>query len=239
MSGPLPDRLAADARQHPRTRVLRRGVLLEDSGRDSASCLILDVSPGGARVQIVKGELPRGTVTLVDARTTDIYQAAVVWRRGVYAGLAFHSVARVTEPEAPAPAAEQPALRVLVVDDDEANRLVLERVLTRLSADVSFAVDGLAAVETFETGEFDLVLMDLSMPVMDGYEAIARIRSLEATRAARRVPILVVSCHDQETEISRAARAGADDHVVKPINPASLLDNIRRRTGAAREAVAA
>lgn len=126
--------------------------------------------------------------------------------------------------------AAPPPLRVLAVDDDEINRCVLERVLNRLTADVSFAVDGRSSVEAFKQGRFDVVLMDLRMPGMDGYEAIRRIRGVERERGLPRTPIIVVSAHDEPEEVARAAAAGADDHVVKPVVADLLLQRIRQRT---------
>ena len=112
--------------------------------------------------------------------------------------------------------------RALVVDDHEANRQVLVFLLERLGATVIVAHDGAQAVAKFGS-EFDLVLMDLRMPVMDGFEAIRRIRDWEARNGGGRVPVIVTSAHTTPMDIERARQAGADQHMAKPLNLPFLL----------------
>jgi len=116
-------------------------------------------------------------------------------------------------------------LRVLVVDDNEPNRQVLTFVLERLLATVITAENGAEAVNKYGP-EFDLVLMDLRMPVMDGFEAMKRIRAAEARNAGPRVPIIVTSAHTTPMDMQRARDAGADDHLGKPLHIPTLLKTI-------------
>jgi signal transduction histidine kinase/ActR/RegA family two-component response regulator len=119
------------------------------------------------------------------------------------------------------PSAPEQPLRVLAAEDDVANRQVLQIILEAMGAQVTFAHDGAAAVELFAAQAFDLVLMDIHMPTLDGLEAARTIRLLE-TQADRRVPILAVSANGSPADLAACRDAGMDDHVGKPISPARL-----------------
>jgi CheY-like chemotaxis protein len=121
-------------------------------------------------------------------------------------------------------------LRILVVEDDETNRKVLGLVLESLNARTTFAENGLEGVSAYQRETFDVVLMDLQMPVMDGYQAMRFIRSLEVSQRARRTPVVVVSAHTRPSEIAAAREAGADHHLGKPVNVPALLGAIQGLT---------
>ena len=104
--------------------------------------------------------------------------------------------------------------RVLAADDSAVNREVVKEALSRLGATVTLASDGAEAVAAIEGARFDLVLMDCSMPVMDGYEATRRIRAMEAP-GARRTPIIALTAHVEGAEETWRA-AGMDDYMTKP-----------------------
>ncbi len=218
-----------DHRRHERLRVLRRAVFVDGASGGSISCLILDISVSGARVQLLDEALPDSGMTLVDGRTGALHEAKTVWRSGPFAGVSFTSTISL-DPTRSDPLPARAPLRVLAVDDDEINRFVLEKVLNDLDAAIVFAVSGEDAVAAFEQGAFDIVLMDLSMPRMDGFEAIRRIRAIESDSGRSRTPILVVSAHTDPAEIVKAAEAGADDHISKPVSSSALLERIRMRT---------
>lgn len=120
-------------------------------------------------------------------------------------------------------------LRILVADDHPANRKVAALILEPLPAEVVLVEDGAQAVSAFASGSFDLVLMDLQMPVMDGLDAIREIRRREilAGRGAR-VPIIVVSAHVFPSDREASAAAGADAHIGKPVDAAELIETVRR-----------
>jgi PAS domain S-box-containing protein len=133
--------------------------------------------------------------------------------------------------EAAAPAAtgtraeRLPALaaqRVLVVDDDEFNRLVLRRYLPSPPLTVAMAVNGRAALEAARADWPDVVLLDLEMPVMDGYEAAAKLREMERAGGRKRLSIIAISSNDDEAIVQRALAAGCDHYLVKPA-PRELL----------------
>jgi PAS domain S-box-containing protein len=130
----------------------------------------------------------------------------------------------------PDAAEERPlaGLVALVADDNEVNIAVLEGLLTGWGAAVEAVSDGEGAIERIQQRRYDIVLMDLRMPKVDGSSATRRIRSLPA---GERLPILAVSASMRMGESADLAEAGFDDFVGKPINPDLLLSKILRWTG--------
>ena len=120
------------------------------------------------------------------------------------------------------------APRVLVVDDNPDNRAILTLFLVGAGLEVETAVNGLEAVEKFGTLHPKLLLMDLKMPVMDGYEAIRRIRETDEGRA---VPVIVVTASAFEEDREQALRAGGDDFLAKPFHEDELLEKVGRLLG--------
>ena len=119
--------------------------------------------------------------------------------------------------------ASERGLKVLVVEDNPINRRILTLVLERLPAKITNAPNGLEAVRAFQEQAFDVILMDLQLPGMDGYEATRRIRAIEAETGRARTPIIVVSAHTRQADLSAAKLAGADHHLGKPVDIPSLL----------------
>jgi DNA-binding response OmpR family regulator len=120
-----------------------------------------------------------------------------------------------------------PLRRVLVVDDDDDIRLLLEELLRSAGYDVSTARDGRAALRTFHDSRADIVVLDLSMPELDGFETLERLRDLSD------VPVILLTARGGEIDKVRGFRAGADDYVVKPFGRRELLARIEallRRT---------
>lgn len=113
--------------------------------------------------------------------------------------------------------------KVLLVEDNEMNRDMLSRRLARNGHSVVIAVDGRQAVELAAAEMPDIVLMDLSLPVLDGWEATRRLRAAEATRS---IPVVVLSAHAMAGDREKALAAGADDYETKPIDLQQLLAKI-------------
>jgi signal transduction histidine kinase len=107
--------------------------------------------------------------------------------------------------------------RILVVEDDPTNRALLQLSLKRQRFDPETAVNGAQAVEMWERGHYDLIIMDVQMPVMDGVVATETIRERERTRGGH-VPILAMTAHAYGTDIERCLHAGMDDYLTKPID---------------------
>jgi PAS domain S-box-containing protein len=113
-------------------------------------------------------------------------------------------------------------LRILVVEDNEINRQIVTTLLEERGHSTVVASNGREAVEIAEREEFDLVLMDVQMPVMDGYEATSAIREREK-RTGRRMRIIALTAHAMEGDRDLCLEAGMDDYVSKPITAARLL----------------
>jgi signal transduction histidine kinase/CheY-like chemotaxis protein len=127
------------------------------------------------------------------------------------------------------------SLRILVAEDNPVNQTLARRVLEKRGHRVVVAENGRLAVEVFEREPFDLILMDVQMPDMDGFEATSSIRALERRRLlsappgappARQVPILGVTAHAMTGDRNRCLAAGMDGYVAKPIRAAELFDAI-------------
>lgn len=128
--------------------------------------------------------------------------------------------------------ADAAALKVLVVEDNVPNQMVVRCLLEPLGVQIAIANDGREGVERFEAEAFDVVLMDMQMPVMDGIAATQAIRALERTHHRRRTPVVMVTANTTEAHHRLAADAGCDGLVVKPVTLQSLLDGLS--TGMAR-----
>jgi two-component system, cell cycle response regulator len=114
---------------------------------------------------------------------------------------------------------------VLVVDDDPMNRLLLKRGLEREGLTVEVAPDGRVALDRLSEGEFDIVVLDILMPEVDGFEVLAKMK---ADTRLRRIPVVVISGLDEMDGVVRCIELGADDFLSKPFNPVLL----RARIGA-------
>ncbi len=144
-------------------------------------------------------------------------------------------------PSAPAPApllTGPQRLRVLLAEDNPLNREVAATLLGRLGHAVVVADDGAEALAALERDPFDLLLVDVQMPGMDGFEVMQRIRKAEAANGSR-LPIIAVTAHAMKGDRERCLAAGADDYVSKPVRRQDLLEVIARVFGGAAEAPAA
>ncbi len=113
--------------------------------------------------------------------------------------------------------------RILVVEDNEMNRDMLSRRLARKGFDVSVAIDGGQGIELARSATPDLILMDMSLPVIDGWEATRRIKAEPATRG---IPVIALTAHAMAGDRERALEAGCDDYDTKPVEFAALLQKI-------------
>ena len=121
-------------------------------------------------------------------------------------------------------------LRILVADDSELNLMLIQSYLKDPSFAVDTAVNGSAALKKFQAGGYDLVLMDIHMPVMDGYTATRGMRAWETENKKQRTPVLALTANAFEEERQASIAAGCDAHLVKPIHKAELLEAIRAHT---------
>jgi PAS domain S-box-containing protein len=119
-------------------------------------------------------------------------------------------------------------LRVLLAEDHPVNQVVVDLCLSPLGVDLTMVEDGALAVEAYRLGAFDLILMDMQMPVMDGLTAIQEIRRLEACEGRVPIPIAMVSANAMDAHRIASLEAGADAHISKPFSPTSLVLAIAR-----------
>ena len=214
---------------HPTSAVIEDlRITLEEAGTTPSILWILVNPDGEARTSA--GALG-ASVKIVEGVESNLFDA-MVWASSL-----------VEEPEsekssAPAAPRALPANptgrrgRVLLVEDNEINRMVVEEILTDTDLELDFAENGREAVDKVSAGRFDVVLMDCQMPVLDGFEATREIRSLEAggvlCHESGRIPIIALTANAIRGDQARCLAAGMDDYLTKPFDDAHLIDLIGR-----------
>jgi two-component system cell cycle response regulator DivK len=121
--------------------------------------------------------------------------------------------------------------KVLLVEDNEMNRDMLSRRLIRRGFQVVFAMDGQQGVDLARSEQPDIILMDMSLPVIDGWEATRRVKADDATRS---VPVIGLTAHAMSGDREKAIEAGCDDYDTKPVELDRLIGKIERLIGAAK-----
>ncbi|MCZ6525626.1 MAG: response regulator, partial [Gammaproteobacteria bacterium] len=117
-------------------------------------------------------------------------------------------------------------LKILLVEDNPDNRLLIRAYLKKLPYQLDEAENGQIAVEMFQQSNYDLVFMDVQMPVMDGHQATRIIRVWEAEHARKPTPIIALTANAIKEEIDKCMQAGCDTHLSKPVKKATILDTI-------------
>lgn len=118
--------------------------------------------------------------------------------------------------------------KILLVEDNEMNRDMLSRRLERMKFEVVIAVDGQAGVNMATSENPDLILMDLSLPVIDGWEATRRIKADPVTKS---IPLIALTAHAMQGDEQKALEAGCDDYDTKPVHFQRLLGKIEKFLG--------
>jgi len=121
--------------------------------------------------------------------------------------------------------AENPS-KILVVEDTEEIRFVIAEFFKKSNFQLTYAVNGKEAVEYFQKESFSLILMDLQMPVLNGYEATREIRRLEKINSKRKTPIVAVTAYTTKTDLDMAISAGCDGYITKPFSKSKLLSSV-------------
>ncbi|MDD3846578.1 MAG: ATP-binding protein [Syntrophorhabdaceae bacterium] len=134
-------------------------------------------------------------------------------------------------PPAPQVPSEPRPLSILLVDDSEDNRLLVQSFLKKMPYKIDEAQNGRIAVEMFRESAYDIVLMDIQMPVMDGYEATRQIRQWERSQGRRATPVLALTAYALEEETRKSYEAGCTGHLTKPVRKSALIDAITTCTG--------
>lgn len=117
-------------------------------------------------------------------------------------------------------------LSILLADDSTDNRLLITAYLKKSRYVLDEVENGQLALDRFMARSYDVVLMDIQMPVLDGYGAVSRIRQFEKANDRRRTPIIALTASALETDVQRAHQAGCDIHVSKPVKKSTLLKAI-------------
>ena len=125
-------------------------------------------------------------------------------------------------------AAEIASLKILAAEDNATNQLVLKTVISTFGLEVDIVPDGQKAIEAWAKGGYDLILMDIQMPVMDGITATREIRAVEARTGRRRTPIIALSANAMVHQVKEYLNAGMDMHVAKPIQLSKLHQALER-----------
>jgi CheY-like chemotaxis protein len=126
-----------------------------------------------------------------------------------------------------------PRQRLLLVDDSADNRRLVQLYLRHLPYDLDTAADGRAGVDAFTGGIYDLVLMDVHMPVMNGLEATRAIRAWEGAQGRLPTPVVALTASAMAEDVRQALAAGCDAHLAKPLKKAILLAALARHAGSA------
>jgi len=122
---------------------------------------------------------------------------------------------------------EEKTLKVLIVEDNELNQMIMKKILTKLSiTDFKLAANGKEALELLKNNEFDIILMDLQMPVMDGYETTTIIRNNPPFNVVKDIPIIAVTADATETARQKVIAVGMNDYITKPVNRDLLFRKI-------------
>jgi len=189
----------------------------------SARMPVLAVAAPGARANDAEALAVRGILhkPVTPRRLADQIAAIDGTHRGERAG--------------PSVAADALGLHVLVAEDNLVNQKIALAMLSRLGCTAEVAVQGAAAVVAWQSGTFDLVLMDCQMPVLDGFEATRQIRALEAAADRPRTPIIALTANALTGDRELCLAAGMDDHLGKPFTIAQIRVVLERWAGGAPE----
>ena len=118
--------------------------------------------------------------------------------------------------------------KILLVEDNEMNRDMLSRRLMKRGYEVAIALDGQQGVDIARAESPDLILLDMSLPVLDGWEAAQRLKNMDETRE---IPIIALTAHAMAGDREKAVEAGCDDFDTKPVDLARLLEKIQTLLG--------
>jgi CheY-like chemotaxis protein len=119
-------------------------------------------------------------------------------------------------------------LHILLVEDSEDNRFLVQAFLKKTNYLIDTAENGQVAVEKFISNVYDLILMDVQMPVMDGYTATREIRRREREERRKPTPIVALTAHALKEDMEKSLQSGCDTHLTKPIRKQVLLETIRK-----------
>jgi CheY-like chemotaxis protein len=121
----------------------------------------------------------------------------------------------------------QQNISILLVEDNRVNQMVTQKILTKNGYQVDIANNGIEAIQALETNRYDLVLMDILMPKMGGYEATRQIRSKDASVIDPALPIIALTASALREDEDKCLSAGMNDYIAKPVKPQELIDKVK------------
>jgi len=127
-------------------------------------------------------------------------------------------------------------MNILLVEDTVDNQFLMKAFLKRIPWNLDIAENGAIGVEKFKTGRYDLVLMDMQMPVMDGYTATKEIRKWEKEMGVKDTPIIALTAYALAEELRKSIEAGCNGHITKPVKKAKLIESIQEHFNASKKA---
>ncbi|MEP7015657.1 MAG: response regulator, partial [Verrucomicrobiota bacterium] len=219
---------SAAATGQPFPLVLLDAMMPEMDGFSLAEKIKQEPGLGGATVMMLSSAMRTGEATratelgIHSVMTKPVMQSDLL--DAILLGLGSNQLAAAHQPgdESNFANAGQRPLQILVVEDNAINRAVARAILEKQSHTVTQATNGLEALQEIKTKNFDLVLMDIQMPEMDGFAATARIRELEKS-SGRHTPIVAMTAHAMIGDRERCIAAGMDDYISKPLGKEDLL----------------
>lgn len=118
--------------------------------------------------------------------------------------------------------------RILVAEDSQINQMFAEKLLTNFGFTVTIAENGAVAVSEYQSGDYDLILMDIQMPEMDGFEATAQIRQYDRDNGRSPITIIAMTANDKDEDRQKCLAAGMDDYLAKPVRKKILQDMLEK-----------
>ena len=237
-------RLAQAAGQGARfDMVLIDAEMIATDARDVMRALRADPAQAGIKTVVLLPLARRGEVDALRSAGYDAYfikpirRVTLHKRLAILAGLLPDDRPAAAAPSAPAAPPRAVPLNILVAEDNKINQLLAMSLLKRAGHKVEIVADGGLAVAALERGAFDIVLMDVHMPDVDGFEATRRVRELADSRLAT-TPIVALTADAMEGDRKKCLEAGMDDYLTKPIVEADLMQVLERWRGQRHEPAA-
>lgn len=211
--------------------VLLDACMPEMDGFEVAEKIKHDPAYEGVTIMMLTSTTCKGDMTRCASLGIDSYLIKPVKRAELFQMILFAlgktqkaSLMNQLEPEVRMEDLEK--LKILLVDDSPDNRMLIRAYLKKMPYTIQTAENGEEAVNKYITGDYDIILMDMQMPVMDGYTAVRHIRSYESENAIERVPIIALTAYALSSDVAKCIKAGCDGHIAKPVKKDTLLKTI-------------
>ncbi len=194
---------------------------------------------GKAKVIILPSAGQRGEAARCQELAVDAYLTKPVSQSELFEAISRVLATRAVQRDPAAPisghaVARGTRLRILLAEDNAVNQKIASRLLEKQGHHVTIATDGREALAALDRERFDVVLMDVQMPEMDGFEATAAIRAKERD-SGRRLPVIAMTAHAMQGDRERCLAGGMDDYIAKPIGARALIELLEKFSGAAEQ----